>query len=89
MSMNRVNYFVKKILQNSKLNRDNFVKNKKIYNYLSKKNKINHKLILKRKFATYTGPPNFNNNNNKCCIIFVSGIIIYTIIGEFDNRKNL
>lgn len=75
MSMNRLYYFVKKNLQNSKLNRDNFVKNKTIYNYLSKKNKINHKLILKRKFATYTGPPNFNNNNNKYYILFISGII--------------
>jgi len=47
MLSNKVQYFIKNILQNSKLNREHFIKNKKKYNDLSKK-KINHKLILNR-----------------------------------------
>ena len=50
MSSNRVHYFIRNILQNSKLNREKFVKNKKIYNDLSVKSKKNHNLILKRNF---------------------------------------
>ena len=64
MSSNRIHYFIRSILQNSKLNREKFVKNKKLYN---EKNKINHNLILKRNFNTNSyglPPPNFNNNNN-------------------------
>jgi hypothetical protein len=64
MSSNRVQHFIRSILQNSKLNREKFVKNKKNYN---EKNKINHNLILKRNFNTNSyglPPPNFNNNNN-------------------------
>ena len=72
MSSNRVHYLIKNILQNSKLNREKFVNNKKIYNL--KNNKINSNLVIKRKFGTYI-PPNDNidididihneNNNNK------------------------
>ena len=65
MSANRVQYFIRNILQNSKLNREKFIKNKKIYNDLYKKN-TNHNLILKRKINTNSyslSPSNFNNNN--------------------------
>ena len=65
MSSNRVQYFIRNILQNSKLNREKFIKNKKIYNDLYKKN-TNHNLILKRKINTNSyslSPSNFNNNN--------------------------
>ena len=47
MLSNRFQYFIRNILQNSKLNREKFIINKKIYYDLSKK-KTNHKLILKR-----------------------------------------
>jgi adenine specific DNA methylase Mod len=73
MSSNRVQYFIRNILQNSKLNREKFVKNKKIYN---KKN-TNHNLILKRKLNTNSyklPPPNFNNNNY--WLIFAGAIAI-------------
>ena len=39
MSSNRLQYFIKNILQNSKLNREKFVKQKKMYNDLYIKNK--------------------------------------------------
>lgn len=54
MSSNRLQYFIRNILQNSKLNRLKFVKNKKKYNDLSVNNKTNNNLILKRKFNTST-----------------------------------
>ena len=65
MSSNRVQYFIRNILQNSKLNRYEFIKNKKIFNDLYKKN-TNHNLILKRKLNTNSyslSASNFNNNN--------------------------
>jgi uridine kinase len=54
MSSNRLQYFIRNILQNSKLNRLKFVKNKKKYNDLSVNNKTNHNLIFKKKFNTST-----------------------------------
>lgn len=65
MSSNRIHYFIKKILQNSKLNREKFVINKKKYYDLSKKNKTNHNLILKRNFNTNSYGLQVNNSNNK------------------------
>lgn len=63
MSSNRVQYFIRNILQNSKLNREKFVKNKKNYTI---KNKNNYNLILKRNYgsSSHLPPPNNNNNNN-------------------------
>jgi hypothetical protein len=83
MSSNRVQYFIRSILQNSKLNREKFVKNKKKYN---DKNKINHNLILKRNFNTNSyglPPPNFNNNNNNNWLLFTGAALgVY-----FYNKK--
>ena len=51
---NKTLYLMKSILQNSKINRTNFIKNKKIFNEYKFKNKQpNHNLILKRKFSTF------------------------------------
>lgn len=51
---NKTLNLMKSILQNSKINRTNFIKNKKIYNEHKFKNKQpNHNLILKRKFSTF------------------------------------
>ena len=56
----------KSILQNSRLNREKFVNNKKIYSKLSVKNKYN--FTLKRNFSSVNWrippPPNNNGNNN-------------------------
>ena len=91
MSSNRVQYFIRNILQNSKLNREKFVKNKKLYN---SKNKRNHNLILKRKFNTYSNnmcPPNFNNNNNNnnnnYWMIFATAISTYFFTGNFGKKN--
>jgi len=96
MSSNRVHYFIRNILQNSKLNREKFVKNKKLYNDLSVKNKRNHNLILKRNhnlilkrnFNTNSyGLPPPNNNNNNYWMIFAGAIVTY-IVSEKFNKKN-
>ena len=64
MSANKVQYFIRSILQNSKLNREKFVNNKKKYNMMIVKNR-NHNIIIKRKFGSSSGniPPNFNGSN--------------------------
>jgi hypothetical protein len=50
---NRVSYFIRSILQNSKLNREKFVNNKKIYNQFIAKNKQqNNNRIIIRKMST-------------------------------------
>jgi len=88
MSSNRIQYFIRSILQNSKLNREKFVKNKKLYN---EKNKKNYNLILKRNFNTNSyglPPPNFNNNNNNWKIILVAALGTYLFTGKFANKKN-
>ncbi len=59
MSANRIQYFIRSILQNSKLNREKFVNNKKKYNMMTVKNR-NHNMIIKRNFGSSSGfiPPN-------------------------------
>jgi hypothetical protein len=46
MSANSVQYFIRSILQNSKLNREKFVNNKKKYNMITIQNR-NHNMIIK------------------------------------------
>lgn len=93
MSSNRVQYFIRNILQNSKLNREKFVKNKKLYNNSLVRNKINHNLISKRNFGTssfrFEDPKNNNknNNNNNWVFIGIAGIVSYFVTGKF-NKKN-
>lgn len=64
MSMNRVQYFIRRILQNSKLNREKFVNNKKKHNMMTVKNS-NHIMIIKRHYTSSNGfiPPNSPNKN--------------------------
>ena len=45
MSANRIQYFIRSILQNSKLNREKIVNNKKKYAMMSIKNR-NHNMII-------------------------------------------
>ena len=85
MSSNRIHYFIRSILQNSKLNREKFVKNKKICN----QKKRTYNPILKRNFTTNSSglPPNNNNNNNdnkNNMILAASSIGIYTTLEIFD-----
>jgi hypothetical protein len=53
MAPNRIHYFIKNILQNSSLNREKFVNNKKKYNIIKAKNN-NPNMIIKRKFSSYS-----------------------------------
>jgi hypothetical protein len=81
MSANRIHYFIRSILQNSKLNREKFVNNKKKYNMMSIKNR-NHNKIIKRNFSLnvdYT-PPNKNPNDNSSYFIALGSMIgVYLI----------
>ena len=88
MSANRVQYFIRSILQNSKLNRVNFVNTKKSYKLMNVKNR-NHTMITKRKFGSSSGyiPPSNSNgpNNNsdwKAFIIMISSIYVINQINK-------
>ncbi len=92
MSANRVQYFIRSILQNSKLNRVNFVNTKKSYKLMNVKN-INHNMIIKRKFGSSSGyipPSNANGPNNgpnngpdwKAFIVMISGIYVINQINK-------
>ena len=88
MSSNRLQYFIRNILQNSTLNREKFVKNKKRYNDLLVKNKKNYNLILKRNYNTYSyGLPPPNNNNKKWILIGLYAIWTYMFTGKLMNKK--
>jgi hypothetical protein len=73
MLVNRIQYFIRSTLQNSKLNREKFVNNKEKYNMMAAKNR-NHNMIIKRNFGSYSGnmPPNKDPDD-----------YIYAIIGVF------
>jgi len=59
---NRIHYFIRNILQNSKLNREKFVNNKKNYNQIIAKNKQqNHNKIITRKMSTFVPPLSFGS----------------------------
>ena len=54
---NRVQYFIRTILQNSKLNREKIINNKEIYKLsISKNNQQNYNKIIKRKMSSYNPP---------------------------------
>lgn len=69
MSTNRIKQFIISIIQNSRLNREKFVNNKKKFNMMSVKNR-NHNLIIKRKFS-YIPPSNKNPKQNPYTNIFM------------------
>ena len=94
MSSNRVQYFIRSILQNSKLNREKFVNNKKKYNMTTIKNR-NHNMINKRNFSTYSqhNPPVFGNGPNGpkgpngpgIFTIFIMATGLYLATGRFNS----
>jgi hypothetical protein len=74
MSSNRIHYFIRSILQNSKLNREKFVKNKKICkvdwvslsrnpNAIHNQKKRNYNPILKRNYKSIL-KRNFTTNSS-------------------------
>ena len=84
---NRVYNFVRAILQNSRLNGEKFIKNKKIYNISLKKNSqsILYNRIISRKVHTYNVPPPKNGGNWLFIIVASSGVYIL----DYFNKKNL
>lgn len=74
MLPNRVQPFIRLILQSSKLNRENFVNNKKKYNMMDVKNR-NHNMIIRRKFNSSSGymPPNKDPDE---CMYAIIGVIV-------------
>jgi hypothetical protein len=82
MSSNRKIDFIRNILQNSKLNRENFVKNKKLYKNNMIKNKTNYNLISKRNFGTSSfgfPPPNNNKKGGPYILLIMMGITSYVL----------
>lgn len=86
MSCNRIYFYIKNIVENSKLNKYKFVKNKKLYNNSLVKN--NHILISKRNFGIssfrFEDPNNNNNNNSNWGFIVIAGIISYFVTRKFN-----
>jgi hypothetical protein len=85
MSANRVQYFIRSILQNSKLNREKFVNNKKKINIINAKNK-NYNIIIKRKYSSSTNhmPPNFNNPKKPSIVgIFIMALGTYIATKQY------
>ena len=95
---NRIQYFIRTILQNSKLNREKFVNNKGIYNLsISKNRKQNFNNIIKRKMSSYNHPLSFGGGgggdgggpkrpNNGILYMFAAFTGIY--ISSFLTGKN-
>jgi hypothetical protein len=97
---NRVQYFMRRIILNSKLNREKIVNNIKFSNQkIQSKNKNNHNMIIKRKMSTYTLPLSFCSNGNKkgpnnqknnpfiYMLIGSMGIYIPSILTNEKNKK--
>lgn len=92
MSVNRV---LRTILQNSKLNREKFVKNKIIYTSIKSKNQINsnYNMISKRKISTSSySPPQYNSGfggggPQGFGALFVCATGFYFITERFYNKK--
>lgn len=85
MSINRIQYFIKNILQNSKLNREKFVKSRKTYSetILKNKNRNSHNLIFKRNFGTASNfPPPNNNNGGNWVLMLMMATASYIIINK-------
>ncbi len=71
MSTNRIQYFIKNILQSSKLNREKFVKNKKTYSETIFKNKNRNNTIFKRNFSTASNFPPPNDDDDGFYLIML------------------
>jgi hypothetical protein len=93
MSTNRVTYFIRSILQNSKLNREKFVKNKIKYNISKTKNNLNN-TIIKRNMSTkaFNQPKNYSNFSGgggpQNFMILIATIFgVYLGSGRFEKKK--
>jgi hypothetical protein len=85
MKTNRIKQFIISILQNSRLNREKFVNNKKKFNMMSVKNR-NHNLIIKRKFS-YISPSNKNPKQNPYTNIFMVMIFGLFMVTNKEFKK--
>ena len=89
---NRVQYFIRNILQNSNLNREKFVNNKKIYSQLISKNRQNNSnRIITRKMSTFE-PPLFGRGPrdpkwNPFILMFVMSMGIFIPQYLTDKKK--
>ena len=100
MFPNRIQYFMRNILQNSRLNRQKFVKNKEKYNNaLSKSNKIlinnnqhpnkYHNYIIKRNFGTYEfnlKPKNNGDGPNNPFMVLLMAVSLYFVGSIFNSE---
>ncbi len=89
MSTNRIQYFIRNILQNSKLNREKFVKSKKTYSETIFKNKNRNNLIFKRNFGTASNfpPPNNNNNGGNWVLVLMIATTSYIVSKKIKNNN--
>jgi hypothetical protein len=74
---NRIHYFTRNIVYNSKVNRNNFVNNKKKLNSLMNKN------IIKKNFTTYSfngGYPGVPPSEPNILFMIAASLAIYFII---------
>lgn len=84
MLVNRVQYFIRSILQSSKLNREKFVINKKKYNMMIVKNR-NHHMIIRRNFGSSSNSqePTFGGGPNKPMMF----LLAIAVISQFHKRR--
>lgn len=94
MTANRVYYFIRNILQNSKLTREKFVKNKINYNNLKRKNN-NNSIIIKRNISTTNvegdrSNYNFGNGGGPKNFMTLLAIFLGVYVGSnrFGEKKN-
>ena len=86
MMSNRSQYFVRRISQNSNLNREKFVYNKNIYMINSVMRKNSNTNIIKRKICTYKGPNNGGPNGPNMLLIAIGGAISVYLIKFMKSR---
>jgi len=95
MSQNKIYYLIRKIFQNSNLNREKFIKNKINYNNLKIKNRnINNSMIIKRHMSTFNyKPPQYNSTfgggggPNGFGSLLACVVGFYFITDRFQNKK--
>jgi len=77
---NRTQYFIRRIIQNSKLNREKFVYNKNNFMVNSVKRKNSNNNIIKRNISTYDGPNNGGPNGPNMLLIAIGGALSVYIV---------
>jgi hypothetical protein len=86
MSANRVHYFIRSVLQNSKLNREKFVNNKKKHIMTTVKNR-NHNMFITRNYGRYiplksNGPKKNGPKKNGPNIFIIMVVCVYIVINS-------